>query len=138
MKISIEDLSILTQNAISAAFQAGSLIRSYINKNVSSQIKEAGSSRASQVVTEVDFLSQEIIIKSLSSASLLYDLALITEELTDNFSRLQKDYFWCIDPLDGTLAFLQSSQGFAVSIALVSRAGKPKLGVVYDPQKDQL
>ncbi|MBT7411403.1 MAG: inositol monophosphatase, partial [Methylococcales bacterium] len=49
-----------------------------------------------------------------------------------------KDYFWCIDPLDGTLPFIESTAGYAVSIALVSRIGIPHIGVIYDPVKETL
>ena len=52
-----------------------------------------------------------------------YDLALLTEELEDDGSRHVKDYFWCIDPIDGTLPFTQKKPGYGVSIALVARDG---------------
>jgi fructose-1,6-bisphosphatase/inositol monophosphatase family enzyme len=68
----------------------------------------------------------------------IYDLALLTEELIDDGSRFEKDYFWCIDPLDGTLPFTQGKSGYAVSIALVRRDGCPMIGVVYDPVQKRL
>ena len=86
-----------------------------------------------QVVTEVDRKAQEIILNALKPTFELYDLGLLTEESEDDNSRFQKDYFWCIDPLDGTLSFIESSPGYSVSIALVSRNGVPQLGVIYDP-----
>jgi myo-inositol-1(or 4)-monophosphatase len=95
--------------------------------------KNGGASLAAQVVTEVDHLSQDIILKTLHPSCLIYDLALLSEESPDDNQRLQKDYFWCIDPLDGTLPFIESVPGYSVSIALVSREGQSMLGVVYDP-----
>jgi len=74
----------------------------------------------------------------LSESCQLYDLAILTEESVDDKSRLKKDYFWCIDPIDGTLYFSQSESGYAVSIALVSKSGEPILGVIYDPYDDKL
>ena len=44
-----------------------------------------------------------------------------------------KPYYWCVDPLDGTLPFVEGSPGYAVSIALVDQSGVPLIGVVYDP-----
>ena len=52
--------------------------------------------------------------------------------------RLEKPAFWCIDPMDGTLAFTRDQPGFSVSIALVARDGTPLLGVVYDPVQKTL
>jgi 3'-phosphoadenosine 5'-phosphosulfate (PAPS) 3'-phosphatase len=95
-------------------------------------------SAASQVVTEVDRMAQDIILKSLKSTISSYDVGLLTEESEDDSSRFEKDYFWCIDPLDGTLPFIESSPGYSVSIALVAKDGTPIIGVVYDPVKSTL
>ena len=46
---------------------------------------------------------------------------------------MKKIFFWCIDPLDGTLSFVEQQPGYAVSIALVSRENSSCIGVVYDP-----
>ena len=68
----------------------------------------------------------------------LIDAYLLTEESPDDRKRLTKDFFWCIDPLDGTLPFIESTPGYSVAIALVSRTGIPYLGVVFDPVKQTL
>ncbi len=133
MQLTVNDLHLLAQTAISAALKAGRFIASFNQKNLAVAQKKGGSSYASQVVTEVDHLSQAIILKALSASCSRYDLAVLTEEKTDDNSRLNKDYFWCIDPLDGTLAYIESKAGYSVSIALVSKTGVPVLGVIYDP-----
>ena len=138
MKLLSTDLFLLSQCAISAAYQAGRVISAYKHRQVSTNSKEGGSSLASQVVTEVDHLSQDIILQTLLPTCELFDLALLTEESADDRKRLEKDYFWCIDPLDGTLPFVESTPGYAVSIALVSRKGRPYIGIVYDPLEDVL
>ncbi|MGK0290807.1 MAG: myo-inositol-1(or 4)-monophosphatase [bacterium] len=138
MKLSSDDLFLLSQCAISAAYQAGHLISQYQDRQLSVEIKTAGSSLASQVVTEVDLLSQKLILQNLLPTCKTFDLGLLAEEEEDNLDRLEKDFFWCIDPLDGTLPFTESTQGYAVSIALVSRTGIPQIGVVYDPVKQTL
>ena len=63
----------------------------------------------------------------------MFDLALLSEERLDDKERLHKRYFWCIDPLDGTLPFIEAVPGYSVSIALVSHDGIPMIGVIYDP-----
>lgn len=133
MKLTAEDLKQLSEYAITAATRAGELIADFLKKEVEVKRKTAGENLASQVVTEVDFLSQNIILKTLASTFKKYDLALLTEENPDDGSRLQKDYFWCIDPLDGTLPFIEKRPGFSVSIALVDKSGKAVIGVIYDP-----
>ncbi|MDA9260628.1 hypothetical protein N9P58_02050 [Puniceicoccaceae bacterium] len=133
MQLSAEDLIQLVGCAATAVKEAGVLIAQYDGREVLVQDKAGGESLASQVVTEVDELSQAIILRHLLPSCAAYDLALLTEEQPDDGSRLEKDAFWCIDPLDGTLPFTESIPGYAVSIALVARDGTPLIGVVYDP-----
>ena len=71
--------------------------------------------------------------RSSSVLRFLFFSILVSESPPDNLSRFEKDYFWCIDPLDGTLSFVGQQPGYSVSIALVSREGSSCLGVVYDP-----
>ena len=138
MKLSLKDLEDLCIIAINAAQKAGNIIASYANTNIAVQNKAGGDSIASQVVTEVDVKSQAIIVNELRESMAKYDLALLTEESPDDNSRLEKDYFWCVDPMDGTLAFIERTPGFAVSIALVSKNGESQVGVVYDPSTETL
>jgi myo-inositol-1(or 4)-monophosphatase len=138
MHLSANDLFLLTQCAISAAYQAGQLIAEKAQQPVTVNTKNGGVSRAAQVVTEVDHLSQDIILNVLQPTCARFDLALLTEESPDDRERLKKDYFWSVDPLDGTLPFIESIPGYAVSIALVSRQGEPFIGVVYDPLRKNL
>jgi fructose-1,6-bisphosphatase/inositol monophosphatase family enzyme len=68
--------------------------------------------------------AQAAVLEVLAPTFKAYDLGLLTEELADDGSRFEKDYFWSIDPLDGTLPFTQGKPGYAVSIALVRRGTK--------------
>ena len=138
MILSENDLNQLSQYAILAAQKAGALIQSFTAnaetlKSINVQQKIAGNTQASQIVSEVDFACEKLILDTLKPTFNQYDLGLLTEERQDDGSRFVKDYFWCIDPLDGTLAFTQSKSGYAVSIALVSKSGDSIIGVVYDP-----
>lgn len=138
MQLSTDELMILSNQAISAACQAGHIIAEHSKSPTSVQRKAGGDSLASKVVTEVDFLCQEVILKALLPSCLEFDLALLSEESRDDKMRLLKDNYWCIDPLDGTLPFIERSSGYAVSIALVSRSGQPLIGVIYDPVEQTL
>jgi fructose-1,6-bisphosphatase/inositol monophosphatase family enzyme len=131
MTLTAENLISLAQYAISAARKAGIYIAETRPHEV--QRKACGDNLASQVVTEVDRQSQDMILQILAPTLEIFDLALLTEESEDDLGRLDKDAFWCIDPIDGTLPFIEAVPGYAVSIALVSRDGTPLVGVVYDP-----
>ena len=136
-----KELFTLLAFAIQAATEAGEYIAHFVAQQEEEQgdvqlivqAKTAGDSLASQVVTDVDLAAQEIILKHILPTCKKYDLGLLTEELADDGSRLTHKAFWSIDPLDGTLPFIEQTAGFAVSIALVSKRGKPLLAVVYDP-----
>jgi 3'(2'), 5'-bisphosphate nucleotidase/myo-inositol-1(or 4)-monophosphatase len=138
MQLSSEDLIKLSSCAIDAALEAGRLIASRSKEKIAVEHKEGGDHIASQVVTEVDYQSNAIIIDRLSPTCGDYDLALLTEEGADDLKRLEADAFWCVDPLDGTLSFIESVPGYSVSIALVSRQGTPLIGVIYNPVTKKL
>lgn len=132
------DLQHLTNIAIKAALAAGKVIQKAMNEDVNVEQKEGGNSIASQVVTKVDFECERIILEHLNPTCTKFDIALLSEETEDDKSRFVKDFFWCIDPMDGTLAFINKTLGFSVAIALVAKGGTPQIGVVYDPSTDNL
>ena len=138
MKLTPTHLETLCDAAIQAAKAAGTMIQQRANTNFKVDHKEIGSTPASQVVTEVDIKSQEIILKHINPTLEPYQLGLLSEEEPDDGSRFEQDYFWCIDPMDGTLPFVERRPGYCVSIALVSREGQAVLGVIYDPLTETL
>lgn len=128
----------LCNTAIRAAREAGQFIQSVDRSTLQRRFKDAGSSAASQLVTEVDVRSEAIICQYLQATCEQWDIAFVGEESlhseTDAIAqRLIKPYHWCVDPLDGTLPFMEGKPGYAVSIALVGQSGVPLIGVVYDP-----
>lgn len=133
MVLQDKELKRLHMLAVSTAEAAGKLIQNYSIKEFEVKHKNGGESQASQVVTEVDYQSEKLILEQLLPSCQEYDLAILTEESADDKSRLIKDYFWCIDPLDGTLPFTERKPGYAVSIALISNSGIPQIGVIHDP-----
>lgn len=132
------NLTQLTNIAIKAARAAGTIIQKHMNDDISVEQKKGGVSYASQVVTAVDIACESIILSHLIPYCKKFDIALLSEETEDDGSRFAKDFFWCIDPMDGTLSFINKQPGFSVSIALVSKVGIPYIGVVYDPSTDSM
>ena len=135
MKMNLDQLSKI---AIEAALSAGKIIQKYMYEDVLVEEKEGGTSYASQVVTAFDRECETAILSHLLPSCTEFDIALLSEESEDDSSRFEKDFYWCIDPMDGTLAFINKEAGFSVSIALVAKDGTPQIGVVYDPSSDTL
>jgi fructose-1,6-bisphosphatase/inositol monophosphatase family enzyme len=138
MDLNNEQLLNLCQIAKTAALKAGEIISSKQDSDIAVQSKEGGENIASCVVTQIDLDAQEAILDVLTPTLNKYDLGLLTEESTDDNSRFSKEYFWCIDPLDGTLAFSRGEDGYSTSIALISKDGVPIIGVVYNPRTNSL
>ena len=128
----------LSKIAITAALSAGKVIQMHTHKEVKVKKKMGGVSYASQVVTAVDIECEKTILTHLLPTCGAYEIALLSEETEDDGSRFKEDFFWCIDPMDGTLAFINGEPGFSVSIALVAKDGTPHIGVVFDPSTDTL
>jgi 3'(2'), 5'-bisphosphate nucleotidase len=51
--------------------------------------------------------------------------------------RSKWDYFWMVDPLDGTKEFIKRNGEFTVNIALIHN-GEPVMGIVYTPVTKEL
>jgi len=138
MILSPQQLQELLVMATEAALKAGEYIAAFDRSQLQVDHKAAGNTLSSQVVTQVDLDSQAIIFEVLAPSIEQYDIAVLSEENAceedvSGHPRFHKAYFWCIDPLDGTLPFIEGSDGFAVSIALVEQSGKPVIGVVHNP-----
>ena len=86
-------------------------------------------------ITIADCKSNEIITRTLSESSSNY--AFLSEENYDDKKRLENDWCWIIDPLDGTKEFINKNGQFTVNIGLSYR-GTPVLGVIYIPVSETL
>lgn len=52
-------------------------------------------------------------------------------------SKFDSEYVWVVDPIDGTANFIRDLKASVISVGLV-KEGKPYLGVIYDPYKDEI
>ena len=138
MRLEPDTLHELSRLAQAAALRAGRLIARRRGDFGQPEYKSESSSLAANIVTEVDRESQRIIVATLAPSLARNELGLLAEESADDGSRFEKDHFWCVDPLDGTLQFSENQPGFAVSIALVSRSGQSLIGVAHDPASGDL
>lgn len=81
------------------------------------------------LVTDADQASEEFLTKELGKR--FPHTAILGEEQGLTGSR-DAESMWIIDPLDGTTNFAHGNPHFCISVAL-AKAGRPVLGVVYDP-----
>ncbi len=121
----------LLLEAIAASQKAGRAILEIYDSEFSVEKKNDDSP-----LTLADKKSNEAIIKHLKSARGLPDFPVLSEEgRTIPYDERKKwEYFWLIDPLDGTKEFIKRNGEFTVNIALINN-GRPIIGVVYIPVK---
>ena len=115
--------------AIEAARAAGHLLRGELLG--ARRVSYKGS--PTNLVTEMDARAETLIVERLHAR--FPDDAILAEERGTEAGRSGRR--WIIDPLDGTTNYAHGLPIFAVSIALEAE-GQVRLGVVYDPNLDEL
>lgn len=86
-------------------------------------------------LTLADKAAHEVIVKALDELNPA--IPVISEEGSDISYEVRKnyEYYWLVDPLDGTKEFIKRNGEFTVNIALIYK-NKPVLGVIYTPVTD--
>lgn len=120
------DLTAEIDAAVAVAREAATLIASRRNTVTPDVIREKG---RHDLVTEVDLLSQSLIVGTLSEAFPEYGF--LAEEESEDEIRVDTKRRWVIDPVDGTTNFTHDVPPFAVSIALLD-GNAPVVGVVVE------
>jgi len=112
---------------VAIAQDAGNAIMEIYNRDFQVDYKDDKSP-----LTEADTKSNEIICQALETA--YPEIPLLSEEnkAVDYDTRKDWEYFWLIDPIDGTKEFIKKNGEFTVNIALIHN-DTPVLGVVYAP-----
>ena len=121
----------LITTALSAALNAGKTV-SEVYKGADFEVEQKEDETP---LTLADRKAHQVIKSHLQKS----EYPLLSEEGKDIPYNERKDweYFWLIDPLDGTKEFIKKNGEFTVNIALVCN-GNPVLGVVYAPQVGDL
>ena len=84
-------------------------------------------------VTSADIEVNEILLQSL----LRKGEGWLSEESTEDFSRLEAKRVWVVDPLDGTKEFVSGIPEWCVSIGYVVE-GTPVAGGIFNPQTGEM
>lgn len=88
-------------------------------------------------LTQADLTAHQIL--SVGLHQLTPDIPVLSEEGIDIpwEIRRQWDYYWLIDPLDGTRQFIQHKQEFTINIALIHRH-TAIIGLLYVPVTQEI
>lgn len=123
--------------AAAIALEAGALIRDFYHRGVATEYKTDV-----DLVTEADRTSEKLIVERLNAS--FPEFGIYGEEGTRD--RIDREYRWYVDPLDGTTNFAHGFPVFCVSLGLEHRPaglapdedGTLTAGVIYDPMRDEL
>lgn len=88
-------------------------------------------------LTEADLKANDIICNSLRKMYPNIPIMSEEESQVDYEERKDWNYYWCIDPIDGTKEFIKKNDEFTVNIALIHK-NTPVLGVVYAPAINEM
>lgn len=116
----------MINEVIDIVYEAGKFM-----SNREFSVKSKGS--ISNNVTTVDLSVQAFLESKL--LPLVEDSYFLGEENC----KIEKDkpYQWIVDPIDGTANFIRDLGASVISVALV-KDGRPVLGVVYNPYRDEM
>jgi myo-inositol-1(or 4)-monophosphatase len=127
----------IAASASQIALEAGALLCDFYRHGVATEYKSDV-----DLVTEADRASEKLIVERLHA--LFPEHGIYGEEGTRE--RIDREYRWYIDPLDGTTNFAHGFPVFCVSMGLERRApslpasqdGELIAGIIYDPLRDEL
>ena len=131
--MAVADLQHIMACAKAWAREAGALARARQDSDFSASTKSDQS-----LVTEVDIQIQQLIVDHVARE--FPEHGILAEEDASSSPGAtghgKADYYWVIDPLDGTRNFVHGLPFSCVSIALLEH-GMPVVGVIHDPNCDR-
>ncbi|MGB3114552.1 MAG: inositol monophosphatase family protein [Candidatus Omnitrophota bacterium] len=125
----MEELAKIKEVAVSVAQEAGN----YALQRMGHLKQVSQKSGRTDLVTDDDKKREEILIGRIKKD---FPAHSILAEESGEYSR-EAAHRWVIDPLDGTTNYAHSFPVFCVSIGVMLN-DKVKLGVVYDPSREEL
>jgi 3'(2'), 5'-bisphosphate nucleotidase len=118
------------QDIVAIAKEAGSAIMQVYKQDFEVEYKQD-----STPLTLADKKANDIIEAGLNQLSVNFPILSEEGKSIPYEDRKHWEYFWLVDPLDGTKEFVKKNDEFTVNIALIHK-DTPILGVVYAPALD--
>ena len=131
----LEHLPALCNQVKRLAVAAGESTLEFYDETGSETLIEKTDKKDGSPVTQADHASHKIIMDGL--ASITPSVPVISEESEEFPDITGHDFFWLVDPLDGTRGFIKGNPDYTVNIALIKN-GEPVLGVIYAPVLGEL
>ena len=134
MSIKSDDFDKLLKSVKDISVHAGKIILEVYGSDFSGSIENK---KDNSPVTVADKKANRYIVDRLES--LTPGIPVIAEESDQiDFEKRKKfDFFWLVDPLDGTKEFIKRNGDFTVNIALMQK-DRPVMGIVYVPLEKKL
>ncbi len=136
------DINDLINNLKAFSWQASDILIKYaqIIKDSNNKSNILINDNLEDPVTIADLKVNKKIIQNITESYKNINWEILSEENVKNNHnnrRMNKDFVWILDPLDGTKDYIQGTGNYAMHLAL-SYKNKPNLGIVLIPDKDEL
>ena len=119
----------LKEMAVEAIFQAGEIALKLKEKLVINY------KSPNQPVTNADKQIDNFLFNFFKTNT--PNFGWLSEESIDNNSRFKNDFFWCLDPIDGTRSYIMGKPEYTISLALIKNSS-PVMGIIYNPETKDL
>lgn len=124
----------LAKEVAKIAKKAGDVILKIYNEADDFQIQQKDDNSP---LTMADKAANDVICEGLEKLNVQYPIISEENKSIDYEVRKDYDYYWLVDPLDGTKEFIKRNGEFTVNIALVHNQ-RPVMGVVYAPVLEEM
>ena len=118
-----EKINLIFNTMVQAVISASTKIMEIYNSGFSINYKEDSSP-----LTNADLASNKIITSALER----FNIKILSEEVHDDFTRLNEKEIFILDPLDGTQDFVNKDNSFGINLAYVVN-NRPVIGIIGIP-----
>lgn len=127
------NLNVTLDIVTSIARDAGRILLQHFDNPIITATK----STDSDIVTIADKEAEILIVAALETHFPQHHI--IGEEGSNLGAPAERaEYFWFVDPIDGTVNYAGGMPFFSTSIALTDKNRLPLVGIVYDPWRDEM
>lgn len=128
------DWEVIIEEVKQIARQAGEAIMEIYDQEAYLEIEKKADDSP---LTRADRAANTLICDALQELDPVFPIISEENKAVPYDQRKNYEYYWLVDPLDGTKEFIKRNGEFTVNIALIHRQ-RPVLGVVYAPAPDEM